>query len=137
MALDQVPYAVCVIHCGASALCCFIHTVKKLCWHVGPFDQLVCEIMELLDRYTGHLKLKRTRDQGNSLTLITKCPDLCILVRNALLFNGEEEREEDKLDLAVAKLKQKMRRWSQSYHGQVNLSLVAICLPFCCVKIVY
>ena len=93
--------------------------------------------MELLDQYTGHFKMKRTRDQGNSLTLITKCPDLCILVRNALLFKGEEEHEEHKLDLAVAKLKQKMRRRSQSYHGQVNLSLVAIRLPFCCVKIVY
>ncbi len=77
--------------------------------------------MELLDRHAGHLELKRARDQGNSLTLITKCPDLCILVRNALLFKGEEEHDEDKLDLAVAKLKQKMRHWSQSYHGQVNL----------------
>ncbi len=86
--------------------------------------------MELLDRFTGHLKLKRKRDQGDSLTLITKCPDLCVLVRNALLFKGEEEPEEDKLDQAVAKLKQKMRCWSRSYHGQVNLSLVTICLPF-------
>ncbi len=86
--------------------------------------------MELLDRYTGHLKLKRKRNEGEvSLTLNAKLPDLCMLVRNALLFKGEDKTEEGKLDQAVAELKQKMRRWSQSYHGQVILSL-CICQIF-------
>jgi len=79
--------------------------------------------MELLDQYTGHLNLKRKRNQGKaSLTLNAKRPDLCVLVRNALLFKGEDKSEEGNLDQAVAELKQKMRRWSRSYHGQVNLS---------------
>ncbi len=83
--------------------------------------------MELLDRYAGQLKFKRQRNQGEmSLTLTAKCPDMCMLVRNALLFKGEDKFEEGKLDQAVSQLKQKMRRWSQSYHGQVNLPLVAI-----------
>ena len=78
--------------------------------------------MELLDQYTGKLSLKRKRNAGEaSLTLVAKRPDLCVLVRNALLFKGEDKYEEGKLDQAVAELKQKMRRWSRSYHGQVNL----------------
>ncbi len=119
-----------VVCCGVSALPYLIHAVKRQCWHAGHFDQLVCETMELLDRYTGHLKLKRKRNEGEvSLTLNAKRPDLCMLVRNALLFKGEDKTEEGKLDQAVAELKQKMRRWSQSYHGQVNLSL-CICQIF-------
>ena len=80
--------------------------------------------MELLDQYTGKLSLKRKRNAGEaSLTLVAKRPDLCVLVRNALLFKGEDKYEEGKLDQAVAELKQKMRRWSRSYHGQVNMLL--------------
>ena len=83
--------------------------------------------MELLDQYTGKLGLKRKRNQGEaSLTMMAKRPDLCVLVRNALLFKGEDKYEEGKLDQAVAELKQKMRRWSRSYHGQVSL-LLCIC----------
>ena len=83
--------------------------------------------MELLDQYTGKLSLKRKRNAGEaSLTLVAKRPNLCVLVRNALLFKGEDKYEEGKLDQAVAELKQKMRRWSRSYHGQVNL-LLCIC----------
>lgn len=48
-----------------------------------------------------------------------KRPDLCMLVKNALLFVGEHVSEEGKLDLAVFRLKQKMRQWSRTYHGQV------------------
>ena len=45
--------------------------------------------MELLDKYTGKLSLKRKRNAGEaSLTLVAKRPDLCVLVRNALLFKG-------------------------------------------------
>ena len=67
--------------------------------------------MELLDQYTGKLGLKRKRNQGEaSLTMMAKRPDLCMLVRNALLFKGEGTYEEGKLDQAVAELKQKMRR---------------------------
>ena len=80
--------------------------------------------MELLDEYSGKLSLKRKRNAGEaSLTLVAKRPDLCVLVRNALLFKGEDKYEEGKLDQAVAELKDKMRHWSRSYHGQVNLSL--------------
>ena len=86
--------------------------------------------MELLDQYTSKLSLKRKRNAGEaSLTLVAKRPDLFVLVRNALLFKGEDKSEEGKLDQAVAELKQKMRRWSQSYHGQVNLSL-RICIQY-------
>ena len=46
-----------------------------------------------------------------------------MLVRNALLSKGEDKYEEGKVDQAVAELKQKMHRWSQSDHGQVHLSL--------------
>ena len=82
--------------------------------------------MEQLDRYTEHkLGLKRKRNVGEaSLTSDAKRPDLCVLVRNALLFKGEHKTDEGSLDEAVAELKQKMRRWSRSYHGQV-------CLPMC------
>ncbi len=87
--------------------------------------------MELLDRYAGQLKFKHERNQGKmSQTLTAKRPDLCMLVRNALLFKGED-KSEGKLDQAVAELKQKMRCWSRCYHGQVDLPLVAINLmPF-------
>ena len=43
-----------------------------------------------------------------------KRPDLCMLVKNALLFVGEHVSEEGKLDLAVFRLKQKMRQWSRT-----------------------
>lgn len=87
-------------------------------------------MLELLDQYAGRLNLKRKRDEGKaSLTLSAKRPDLCLLVRDALLFKGEDKTDEGNLDQAVAELKQKMRRWSRSYHGQVNLSL-CICQMF-------
>ena len=104
------------------------HIVRRQCWHVGQFDQLVCDIMELLDQYARHLNLKRKRNEGGvSLTLNAKRPDLSILVRSALLFKGEDKTEERQLDQAVAELKQKMRRWSQSYHGQVKCVIVHSC----------
>ncbi len=104
------------------------HTVRRQCWLVGQFDQLVCDIMELLDQYARHLNLKRKRNEGEvSLTLNAKRPDLCVLVRSALLFKGEDKTEEGQLDQAVAELKQKMRRWSQSYHGQVKPAIVDSC----------
>ena len=83
--------------------------------------------MELLDEYAQKLNLKRKRNDSEvSLTLNAKRPDLCVLVRNALLFKGEDQTEEGQLDQAVAELKQKMRRWSQSYHGQVRSSCVSV-----------
>lgn len=84
--------------------------------------------MELLDQYAGCLNLKRMRNQDDaSLTLKAKRSDLCVLVRNALLFKGEDRTRQGSLDQAVTELKQKMRRWSQSYHGRVNLSLCICC----------
>ena len=110
------------------------HMVRRHCWHVGQLDQLVCDIMDLLDEYAQKLHLKRKRNESEvSLMLSAKHPDLCVLVRSALLFKGEDKTKEGQLDQAVAELKQKMRRWSQSYHGQVRLSCVpAICMmqPF-------
>ena len=38
-------------------------------------------------------------------------------------LKGEDQYEGGRLDQAVAELKQKMRRWSQSYRGQVRVSL--------------
>jgi len=79
-------------------------------------------MLELLDQYAGRLNLKRKRYEGEaSLTLSAKRPDLCLLVRDALLFKGEDKTDEG--NQAVAELKQKMRRWSQSFHGKVILSL--------------
>ena len=87
--------------------------------------------MELLDQHTSKLSLKRKRNAGEATrTLVAKRPDLCVLVRNALLFKEEDQSEKGKLEQAVAELKQKMRRWSRSYHGQVNLSL-----RICCTRI--
>ena len=96
-------------------------------------------MLELLDQYAGRLNLKRKRNEGEaSLTLSAKRPDLCLLVRDALLFKGEDKTDEGNLDQAVAELKQKMRCWSRCYHGQVDLPLVAINLMhFCCVKILH
>ena len=86
--------------------------------------------MQLLDKYARHLNLKRKRNEGEvSSALEAKRPDLCVLVRSALLFKGEDKLEEGQLDQAVAELKQKMRRWSQSYHAQASLSL---CIPVIC-----
>ena len=56
-----------------------------------------------------------------------KRPDLCVLVRNALLFKGEDKYE-SKLDQAGAELKHKIHRWSRSYHERVNLLL---CIHYC------
>ena len=70
--------------------------------------------MELLDRHAGPLKLKRKQNTGKaSLTLSAHCPDLCVLVRGALLCKGEDKSEEGKLDQSVAELK---HRWSRIYH---------------------
>jgi len=81
-------------------------------------------MLELLDHYTSRLRMKRKRNESEaSLTLNAKRPDLCLLVRDALLFKGEDKTKESDLDEAVAELKKKMRRWSQSFHGKVILSL--------------
>ena len=77
-------------------------------------------MLELLDQYAGRLNLKRKRNEGEAfLILSAKLPDLCLLVRDALLFKGEDMTDAGNLNQAVAELKQKMRRWSQSYHGKV------------------
>ena len=74
--------------------------------------------MELLDQYIGKLSLKRKRNPSEaSLTLVAKRPDLCVLVRIALLFKGEDKCAEGKLDQAVADLKDKMRRWKLPWTG--------------------
>ena len=59
-----------------------------------------------MDRYTEHkLGLKRKRNVSEaSLTLAAKRPDLCVLVRNALLFKGEDKTDEGSLDEAVGEL---------------------------------
>ena len=47
--------------------------------------------MELLDQYAGRLNLERKQNESEaSLTLKAKYADLCLLVRNALLFKGED-----------------------------------------------
>ncbi|KAL3154317.1 hypothetical protein ABBQ32_013801 [Trebouxia sp. C0010 RCD-2024] len=128
---DMEFYLAPVSKSGATTFSSAIHTI--LCKQfpagtemaqAGQFDQLVCEIMELLDQYSGKLGLKRKRNQGEaSFTMMAKRPDLCVLIRNALLFKGDDKYEEGKLDQAVAELKQNMRRWSRSYHGQVEFLL--------------
>ena len=81
-------------------------------------------MLELLDQYAGRLNLKRKRNEGEvSLALSAKRPDLCLLVRDALLYKGEDKTNEGNLGQAVAELKQKMRRWSQSFHRNLILSL--------------
>ena len=78
-------------------------------------------MLELLDQYSGRLNLKRKRYEGEaSLPSSAKRPDLCLLVRDALLFKGENKTDEG--DLAVAELKRKMQHWNQSFPGQVILS---------------
>ena len=73
-----------------------------------------------MDQYAGHLNLKRKPSEDEfSLMMYAKRPDLCVLVRNAVLFRGKHVSEEGKLDLAVVDLKQNMRHLSNSYHGQV------------------
>ncbi|KAL0033260.1 hypothetical protein WJX77_000951 [Trebouxia sp. C0004] len=128
---DMKYYLAPVSRSGAVAFSSTIHAVLLKNFpagsemvQAGQFDQLVCDIMELLDQYARQLNLKRKRNEGEvSLTLNAKRPDLCVLVRSALLFKGEDKTEEGQLDQAVAELKQKMRRWSQSYHGQVEFLL--------------
>lgn len=85
--------------------------------------------MEFLDTYARRLNLKRKRNHGEaSLT----SPDLCVLVRNALLFKGEDRSSEGELEQAVAELKQKMRGWSQNYRGQVKLLCLLLFPCICC-----
>ncbi|KAL0044918.1 hypothetical protein WJX82_002017 [Trebouxia sp. C0006] len=65
----------------------------------GQFDQLVCEIMELLDQYTGKLSLKRKRNAGEaSLTLVAKRPNLCVLVEFLLCYAMAGGHVRDHLD---------------------------------------
>ena len=74
----------------------YYYIVRRHGWHAGQFDQLVCVIMQLLDKYARHLNLKRKRNEGQvSLTPNAKRPDLCVLVRSALLLKGEDETEEE------------------------------------------
>ncbi|KAL3157970.1 hypothetical protein ABBQ32_012371 [Trebouxia sp. C0010 RCD-2024] len=128
---DMKYYLAPVSHSGAVAFSSTIHAVLRKKFpmgsemvQAGQLDQLVCDVMDLLDEYAQKLHFKRKRNEGEvSLTLSAKRPDLCVLVRSALLFKGEDKTEEGQLDQAVAELKQKMRRWSQSYHGQVEFLL--------------
>jgi len=51
-------------------------------------------MLELLDHYTSRLRMKRKRNESEaSLTLNAKRPDLCLLVRDALLFKGENKTD--------------------------------------------
>lgn len=79
-----------VFCCCVSTLACLIYAVNRKFCRVGQFDQLVYEIMELLDRYAGHLHLKRKRNDGK-LSLAAKVPDLCIFVRDALFFKSQQK----------------------------------------------
>lgn len=81
--------------------------------------------MAFLDTYAGCLNLKRKRNHGEASLA---SPDLCVLVRNALLFKGEDRFREDELEQAVGELKHKMRGWGQNYQGQVKL-FRCICSP--------
>ncbi|KAL3137263.1 hypothetical protein ABBQ32_006809 [Trebouxia sp. C0010 RCD-2024] len=118
---DMKYYLAPVSHSGAVAFSSTIHAVLRKSSTRGQLDQLVFDVMDLLDEYAQKLHLKRKRIEGEvSLTLSAKRPDLCVLVRSALLLKGEDKPEEGQLDQAVAELKQKMRRWSQSHHGQVG-----------------
>ncbi|KAL3135587.1 hypothetical protein ABBQ38_006067 [Trebouxia sp. C0009 RCD-2024] len=128
---DMKYYLAPLSQSGAVAFSSTIHAVLRKKFpagsdmvQAGQLDQLVCDIMDLLDEYAQKLHLKRKRNEGEvSPTLSAKRPDLCVLVRGALLFKGEDKTEEGQLDQAVVELKQKMRRWSHSYQGQVEFLL--------------
>ena len=66
--------------------------VRRHCWHVGQLDQLVCDIISLLDNYVQKLNSKLKRNEGEvSLASSAKRPDLCVLVRGALLLKGKDK----------------------------------------------
>ena len=78
-------------------------------------------IIALIDHNSvGGLGMKRKRDQHErSLTGPSLRPAFCGLVRDALLFKGEEESADGDTQDAVTDLISKMGNWSQCYHGQV------------------
>ena len=89
---------------------------------------MLWDILALLDRYVAAgLGMKRKRDQHEgSLTGPSLRPDFCGLVRDALLLKGEEKSADGKMEDAIADLRNKMKNWSQCYHGQViNLHLAS------------
>ena len=90
---------------------------------------MLWDILALLDRYVAAgLGMKRKRDQHEGiLTGPSLRPDFCGLVCSALLFKGEEKSADGKLEDAVTDLRNKMKTWSQCYHGQVsNLHLASV-----------
>ena len=82
---------------------------------------MLWDILALLDRYVAAgLGMKRKRDQHEgTLTGPSLWPDFCGLVHDALLFKGEEKSADGNMEDAVADLRNKMKNWSQCYHGQV------------------
>lgn len=90
---------------------------------------MLWDIIALIDQYIGAgLGMKRKRDQHEgTLTGPSLRPDFCGLVRDALLFKGEEKGADGKMTEATADLVSKMSNWSHCYHGQVlNLPLASL-----------
>ena len=94
---------------------------------------MLWDIIALIDQYVAAgLGMKRKRDQHEgTLTGPSLQPDFCGLVRDALLFKGEEKAADGRMTEAITDLVSKMSNWSHCYHGQVfNLQL-----PFCGFKL--
>ena len=90
---------------------------------------MLWDIIALIDQYVAAgLGMKRKRDQHEgTLTGPSLRPDFCGLVRDALLFKGEEKAADGKMEEAVKDLTSKMSNWSHCYHGQVfNLHLAVL-----------
>ena len=87
----------------------------------GSIDNLLYDIIHLIDGYIPRLGMKRTRNQAeSSLTLPSLRPDVCGLVRCALMLKGEENSDNTDIHSAIEDLIRKMSKWSDCFHGQVN-----------------
>eukprot|EP00198_Chlamydomonas_reinhardtii_P001737 XP_001691073.1 predicted protein [Chlamydomonas reinhardtii] len=94
----------------------------------GRVDELFGRVLSLMARYMGGGPLKRKRNcTEQSLTAHLKRPNFMVLLRNALLFKGEDKPASGTLGSAKEDLLTKVQGWSSAYHGQIEYLLCYAC----------
>ena len=76
--------------------------------------------------FAYELPISRKRNRAEeSMTLSKLRPDFMLLVKEALLFKMEDKSMSGSFAAAAGDLLNKMKKWSDSYHGKIEYLLCA------------
>lgn len=86
----------------------------------GYVDQLLWQLFVLVGRVLDTAAPSRKRNRTEpTLTSEKLKPDFLLIFQQILMMKGEDKTDDADMNVAKRELRDKLKRWSARYHGQV------------------